>query len=138
MPLIRGSFSMKYLRPMHELAVCQALIGEVSAVARSKRASSVTDIYVSVGPLSGVEHPLMRNSFPIAAAGTVASEANLHLEAMPVRVGCGECGAESEVPANRLVCKECGHWRTRLISGDELMLQRVVLGDTRTGEQTNV
>jgi len=80
----------------------------------------------------------MRNAFPIAAAGTVASEASLHLEAMPVRVSCGECGAESDVPANRLVCKECGHWRTRLISGDELMLQRVVLGDTGTGEQTNV
>ena len=123
---------------MHELAVCQALIGEVTAVAMSKRALSVTDIYVSVGPLSGVEHPLMRNAFPIAAAGTLASEASLHLEAMPVRVSCGECGAESEVPVNRLVCKECGHWRTRLISGDELLLQRVVLDGTESGEQSNV
>ena len=123
---------------MHELAVCQALIGEVTAVARSKRALSVTDIYVSVGPLSGVEHPLMRNAFPIAAAGTLAHEAILHLEATPVRVSCDECGAETEVPANRLVCKECGHWRTRLVSGDELMLQRVVLDGAETGEQRNV
>jgi hydrogenase nickel incorporation protein HypA/HybF len=123
---------------MHELAVCQALISEVSAVARLKRAVSVTDIYVSVGPLSGVEHPLMRNAFPIAAAGTVAHEASLHLETMPVRVSCDECGEESEVPVNRLVCKECGHWRTRLVSGDELMLQRVVLDGTATGEQSNV
>lgn len=123
---------------MHELAVCQALIGEVTAVARSKRALSVTDIYVSVGPLSGVEHPLMRNAFPIVAAGTVASKASLHLEAMPVRVSCDECGAESEVPVNRLVCKECGHWRTRLVSGDELMLQRVVLDGSESGEQKNV
>jgi hydrogenase nickel incorporation protein HypA/HybF len=123
---------------MHELAVCQALISEVSAVARLKRAVSVTDIYVSVGPLSGVEYPLMRNAFPIAAAGTVAHEASLHLETMPVRVSCDECGAESEVPVNRLVCKECGHWRTRLVSGDELMLQRVVLDGTATGEQSNV
>jgi hydrogenase nickel incorporation protein HypA/HybF len=123
---------------MHELAVCQALISEVSAVARSKRALSVTDIYVSVGPVSGVEYPLMRNAFPIAAAGTVAHEANLHLEATPVRVSCDECGAESEVPVNRLVCKECGHWRTRLVSGDELMLQRVVLDCAETGEQRNV
>ena len=121
---------------MHELAVCQALISEVSAVARSKRALLVTDIYVSVGPLSGVEHPLMRNAFPIAAAGTVAHEASLHLETMPVRVSCDECGAESEVPVNRLVCKKCGHWRTRLVSGDELMLQRVVLDGTQTGEQS--
>ena len=135
MPPIHGSSSTKYLRPMHELAICQALIDEVTAVARAKRAVSVTDIYVSVGPLSGVEHPLMRNAFPIAAAGTVANEASLHLETTPVRVHCNECGAESEVLVNRLVCKECGHWRTHLVSGDELILQRVVLDGAETGEQ---
>lgn len=80
----------------------------------------------------------MRNAFPIAAAGTVANEASLHLEATPVRVSCDECGAESEVPVNRLICIECGHWRTRLVSGDELMLQRVVLDGTETGEQRHV
>lgn len=123
---------------MHELAICQALIDEVIAVARSKRAVSVTDIYVSVGPLSGVEHPLMQNAFPIAAAGTLANEASLHLETTSVRVHCNECGTESEVPVNRLVCKECGHWRTRLVSGDELMLRRVVLDGAETGEQKDV
>jgi hydrogenase nickel incorporation protein HypA/HybF len=123
---------------MHELSVCQALIGEVAAVARARHAKSVSDIFVSVGPLSGVEHPLMQNAFPLAAAGTVASEATLHLEAMPVRVTCGECGEESEVSANRLVCKHCGDWRTQLISGDELLLQRVVLEGSGPGEQQHV
>jgi len=123
---------------MHELAICQALIGEVTAVARSERATSVSDIFVSVGPLSGVEHLLMQNAFPLAAAGTVASEAILHLEATPVRVACSECDKESDVPANRLVCRYCGDWRTQLISGDELLLQRVVLDGHNRGEQQHV
>ncbi|NOR36580.1 MAG: hydrogenase nickel incorporation protein HypA [Woeseiaceae bacterium] len=114
---------------MHELAVCQALIGQVTDVAQDNKASTVSDIYVSVGPLSGVEAPLLQNAFPIAAAGTVANAATLHLDATPIRVHCEECGAESEVKMNRLVCKECGDWRTTLISGDELLLQRVVLGE---------
>ena len=67
---------------MHELAICQALIAEVAAVARSHRAISVTDIYVRVGPLSGVEGPLMRSAFPVAAAGTIATNAILHLQEM--------------------------------------------------------
>lgn len=112
---------------MHELAVCQALIGEVSAVARAEHAMAVSDIYVSVGPLSGVEHPLMQHAFPVAAAGTVARDATLHLKATPIRVTCSECGEESEVPMNRLVCIHCGDWRTQLVSGDELTLQRVVM-----------
>jgi hydrogenase nickel incorporation protein HypA/HybF len=123
---------------MHELAICQALIGEVAQVARSQHAASVSDIFVSVGPLSGVEGVLMQNAFPIAAAGTVANKARLHLQATPVRVCCEECGEESEVPVNRLVCEYCGDWRTRLVSGDELILQRVVLENTGAGGQNNV
>ncbi len=123
---------------MHELAVCQALIGQVAEVAREQRAISVTDIYVSVGPLSGVEGPLMQNAFPIAAAGTVAGEAKLHLQETTIRICCEECGEESEAKMNRLVCEHCGHWRTRVVSGDELMLQRVVLDGAGAGGQAHV
>jgi hydrogenase nickel incorporation protein HypA/HybF len=123
---------------MHELALCQALIDEVEAVARRRRARSVSDVYVRLGPLSGAEPPLMQNAFPIAAAGTVAQSAELHLEAAPVRVACGECGRESEVAVNRLLCGHCGDWRTQLVGGDELLLQRVILADTRTGEAVHV
>jgi hydrogenase nickel incorporation protein HypA/HybF len=114
---------------VHELAICQALISQVTDVAREQKALAVSDIYVRVGPLSGVESPLMQNAFPIAAAGTVANDANLHLEAAPIRVRCGECGEETDARMNRLVCAACGDWRTTLISGDELILQRVVMGD---------
>jgi hydrogenase nickel incorporation protein HypA/HybF len=114
---------------VHELAICQALISQVTDVAREQKATTVLDIYVRVGPLSGVESPLMRNAFPVAAAGTVASDANLHLEAAPIRVRCEECGEESDARMNRLVCAACGDWRTTLISGDELILQRVVMGE---------
>ena len=121
---------------MHELSICEALIRQVEAVARAEHATSVSDIFVSVGPLSGIEHPLMQNAFPIAAAGSVASKAELHLEAMPVKVRCSVCDRESEVPVNRLVCGHCGEWRTQLVSGDELILQRVVLGHCEEGEPT--
>ena len=84
--------------------------------------------------LAAVERTGRARAFPIAAAGTVASAATLHLDFMPVRVTCGECGKESEVPANRLVCEHCGDWRTQLLSGDELMLERVVLDTAGRGD----
>ena len=114
---------------MHELSICQALIDQVTDIAREQKVSAVVEIYVRVGPLSGVEAPLMQNAFPIAAAGTVADDADLHLEAAPIRVRCEECGEESEARMNSLVCAACGDWRTTLISGDELILQRVVMGE---------
>ena len=112
---------------MHELALCESLINQVADVARQNRAGPVVEVHVSVGPLSGVEPPLMRGAFPIAAAGTVARDATLFLEPTSIRVQCGECGKESDVEPNNLVCRHCGDWRTHLLSGDELILQRVVM-----------
>jgi hydrogenase nickel incorporation protein HypA/HybF len=129
---------MKYWQPMHELAICQALIDQVLAVARAEHASSVTDVYVNIGALSGVEFRQMRNAFPVVATDTLASEATLHLQQTPVRVRCEDCGAETEVPVNRLICGRCSDWRTQLISGDELLLQRVVLQTNPAGEAHDV
>lgn len=127
MRLVRGNYSTKCWQPMHELAICQALIGEVLVIAESRQAHAITDVYVSVGPLSGVEPPLLRTAFPVAAAGTLAADATLHLQQAPVRVTCEECGAETEVAVNNLACTQCGNWRTQLVSGDALLLQRVIM-----------
>lgn len=131
----RGSSSMKYLPKMHELAVCQALLGEVVSLAAARNAVIVTDIHVGIGPLSGVEADLLQDAFPIAAAGTYASAAVLHLRKTKIRVRCLECGAETKAKANRLVCGKCANWRTTLIGGDELILERVEM-ETRSENQS--
>ena len=50
---------------------------------------------------------------------------DLALETAPVRIRCRECGSEHAVPPNRLLCGDCGSWRTELLAGDELVLQRL-------------
>ncbi|MCG6871956.1 MAG: hydrogenase maturation nickel metallochaperone HypA [Gammaproteobacteria bacterium] len=112
---------------MHELAICQALLEQVADVARENDAQRVARIEVHVGPLSGVEVPLLERAFSIARAGTVAEEARLETVSLPVRVRCEQCGQESEARVNRLVCGHCGDYHTRLCSGDELILARVEL-----------
>jgi hydrogenase nickel incorporation protein HypA/HybF len=110
---------------MHELAVCQALLTQVQRVAREARAGAVRRIVLQVGPLSGVEPQLLRRAFDVARLGGIAAEAELSIEPAPVRVRCLECGVESDATANRLLCARCGTWRTHLLSGEELVLQRV-------------
>lgn len=112
---------------MHELAICQSLMEQVENIAAERDAQSVTSIVVGMGPLSGVEAQLLQNAYPIASAGTVAEHAELIIEHLPIRVKCNQCGSESDASANKLVCKNCGDWRTTLISGDELMLMSVEL-----------
>jgi len=110
---------------MHELSVCRGLMGQIEKLAGEHGARRVTRIVVRIGPLSGVVGQLLREAFTIARTGTVASNAELEIEQVPVRVRCQFCGTASAAAANRLVCGNCGDWRTRLVGGDELTLSRL-------------
>lgn len=112
---------------MHELSVCIALLEQVQQIARERDAMSVASITLKIGPLSGVEAELLRNAYPLAAAGTVAEHAELIIEEAEVIVSCSQCGKESKVVPNRLLCGHCGDFRTRIISGDDMILQRLEL-----------
>ncbi|MCK5001509.1 MAG: hydrogenase maturation nickel metallochaperone HypA [Gammaproteobacteria bacterium] len=112
---------------MHELSICQSLMAQVESIALEHRAQSVTSVVVAMGPLSGVEAQLLKNAYPIASAGTVAENAELIVKTLPIRVKCNQCGSESDATPNKLICKQCGDWRTTLVSGDELMLMSVEL-----------
>ena len=110
---------------MHELSICQALINQLETLAREQGARRVLSLVVGVGPLSGVEAQLLKQAYPVAAAGTLAEDAELDIENRPIRIHCRSCGEDSDASVNRLLCAQCGDWRTDLLSGDELVLIRV-------------
>ena len=112
---------------MHELAICQSLLDQVEAIASERNALCVISIVIGIGPLSGVEAQLLKNAYPLASAGTIAEHAELVIEHLPVRVKCTQCDSESDALPNKLICQQCGDWRTTLISGDEMMLMSVEL-----------
>ena len=112
---------------MHELSVCQALLEQVEEIARREAAVRVDVIRLHLGPLAGVVPDLLAQAFSIARAGTIAEDAELTIESLPIRIRCIECGAETEATPNRLLCGECGDYRTQLLSGDELLLASVEL-----------
>jgi hydrogenase nickel incorporation protein HypA/HybF len=112
---------------MHELSVCIALLEQVERIAKERCASNVARIVIKLGPLSGVEPELLLRSYPIAASGTVAEHAELAIDRSDVVVRCSQCDAETAALPNRLLCGECGDFRTRIVSGDEMILQSVEL-----------
>ena len=126
------------MTPMHELAVCQALIEQLENIALEEQAARVTAIHLGIGPLSGIEPRLLEQAFSIARAGSIAADAALVIENRPVRVTCEQCGQATDAVPNRLLCGNCGDWHTTLISGDEMILERVELSGSGTNEPSTV
>jgi hydrogenase nickel incorporation protein HypA/HybF len=112
---------------MHELSVCQALMQQLEAISAAHGGGRVELVRLRIGPLSGVEAPLLRRAFPLAAAGTVAEGAELAIQASALVVQCKECGARSEAAPNRMLCGACHGFRVRMVSGDEMLLESVEL-----------
>ena len=112
---------------MHELAVAQALVEQVDAVIDQHGATQASLIRVRIGPLAGVLPELLATAFPLAAAGSRMEHAELEFTHAPIQVCCQTCGAETEAAMNRLICGACGDWHTRIMSGDELLLESVEL-----------
>ncbi len=112
---------------MHELSVCLSLLQQLETIAKERNASAVERVHLKIGPLSGIEPHLLRQAYPLAVAGTVAEDAELIIETADVVVTCTRCGAESKVLPNRLLCADCGDFRTRIVGGDEMILQSLEL-----------
>jgi hydrogenase nickel incorporation protein HypA/HybF len=112
---------------MHELSVCQSIIQQAEHIAAENNASAISHIALAIGPLAGVDINLLQHAFPLAAAGTLASNAELTAEALPLRIRCLSCFQESEVPLNRLLCLHCNDWHTQVISGDEMLIKSIEL-----------
>ena len=112
---------------MHELSVCLALLDKVMSIAEERDALRITRIELTVGPLSGIEIDLLETAWPIASAGTLADGADFVVEATAVTVRCDVCEKESSAHSNRLVCGHCGAHQTRVVTGEEMILQRVEL-----------
>jgi len=110
---------------VHELAICQSIISQVETLAQQHQAKKVEKIILKIGLLAGVESELLKQAFPLAAAGSCVENADLIIESIPVRVKCTQCNVESEVAPNHLLCQHCGDWRTKVISGDEMLLARL-------------
>ncbi len=110
---------------MHELSICQELISQVEEITSKHQVVSIIKIRLQVGPLSGVEIPLLKRAYPVAAAGSIAEHASLELETMPILIRCRNCKAETEATINNLLCRKCGDNQTELVSGDEMLLSSI-------------
>jgi len=123
---------------MHELSVCQSIISQVLQIAKQNDAHKVSKIDLAIGPLAGVDFQLLQHAFPLASVGTIAENAELTTQNLPLKIRCLTCFMESDAQPNRLLCAHCGDWHTQVISGDEMLIRSIELDTQENPNQEGI
>ena len=89
----------------------------------------VTRIHVRIGVLSALTRALYV-SFRAASRGTSCEGATLDIEEVPLTVYCHVCdGVKTPSGPYNFRCAECGHATPEVVTGREMQLVSIVLGD---------
>jgi hydrogenase nickel incorporation protein HypA/HybF len=110
---------------MHELSLIVNLFEILEEQARAKSAKKIMSVHLRVGLLSGAVPELLKTSFDIYKKDTLAAEAELNIEEVPLKVECLACGFQMVKDDYVLVCEECGSNNLKTLQGTDLFLLKM-------------
>ena len=122
---------------MHELSIANSILEIVAEHARQQGGGRVTGVTLRVGRLSCVHEDALRYSFDLVTEGTPLAGASLAVIEVPVRIWCGLCHTEVELPGiQRFACPACGHLSGDIRAGRELDIESIQIAPDQIAADT--
>jgi hydrogenase nickel incorporation protein HypA/HybF len=118
---------------MHEFSLAQALLEIVAQEAGRHGVKNVQRVGIKVGAFSHVAPQALVFCFDAVKPGTVAEEAELLVERVPLRGLCPQCGTESDINEPTDQCPQCGFVPLKIIKGRELYVAFLEAEDPAEG-----
>lgn len=112
---------------MHELSIVANLFEILDEKAKEKKAKKIISVKLQVGALSGVVPEFLETAFNIYKKDTIADQAKLRIEDVPLKIRCERCGTEIIKDDFIFICEKCGSHELKTLSGTELLLERIEL-----------
>jgi hydrogenase nickel incorporation protein HypA/HybF len=105
---------------MHELALSESIVDLVVECARRERMARVSRVVVEIGTAASVDPQAILFCFPITAAETVASDAELVINRVALRARCNVCLTEYSPETLVGACPTCGNFAREILAGREM------------------
>jgi len=110
---------------MHEISIAESILDIVQAKAREQNASSVQVIKLRLGEFTTIVPEALEFAFEVARQGTLAENARLEIEIVPIVLHCVVCDATTKAePGLRLICTLCG-FPLKIIAGEEIQIEYI-------------
>jgi hydrogenase nickel incorporation protein HypA/HybF len=110
---------------MHEMALCEGIIGIVEDEARRRSFSRVKAVCLEIGALSHVAPEALKFCFEAVAAHTIAAGAALEIVALPGVAWCMRCSKSVEIEQRYEPCPSCGSHQLQVTAGEEMRVKEL-------------
>ncbi|MFZ0280344.1 MAG: hydrogenase maturation nickel metallochaperone HypA [Bacteroidales bacterium] len=110
---------------MHEIAIAEDLARIVLDTAREGGLSEVSAINVSFGQMVAIVPDIFRFAFGEAVRETIAGNAKVNIEILPVKLKCMNCGEVAGLEENYFTCGNCGSNELEILQGKEMFIKSI-------------
>ncbi len=107
---------------MHEVGMMQSILERAVERAKQEGAHHIDGVHMRVGAASGVVPDSLEFAFEIAKKGTIAEDAQLETELVPVVCYCANCQLEFQPTDLLYECPECHQPNCEVKQGQEFEL----------------
>lgn len=105
---------------MHELSICQSIIGIAERHAAGR---PVAAVHVDVGHLRQVVPDTLEYCWSVAVTDTALAGARLVVNHIPAVIDCRACGSSTELAHPVFRCGSCAGTDVELRAGEELLIR---------------
>ena len=110
---------------MHEIKIAEDLSLIVLGTARKENLLKVTKVNISFGQLIQIVPEIFEFAFRETVRDSVAQDAEVDIEIVPVKMKCKNCGIDFQVKANLFECIGCSSTDLEIIQGKELFIKSI-------------
>jgi hydrogenase nickel incorporation protein HypA/HybF len=113
---------------MHELPVTERILALALKYASGQNVTRIVRIHLRINGLSDLEGEWLQNYFDYVSKNTIAENARLVIEQMPIVARCGSCEYTFEVAQEQLndfCCPKCQAGHCTLISQREYFVENM-------------
>ncbi len=107
---------------MHEVGIMQNTLDLALQQAKASGAARIHALRMRVGVMTGVVPEALSFAFEVLRQGTIASEARLEVESVPLTCWCARCQAEFSCEDFISQCPQCRQMSAEMRKGRELEL----------------
>lgn len=111
---------------MHELGIVFHVIDNLEEVGKENRLTSIANVVLQIGEVSGVVPAYLQDCWKWAAAkSALLKEARLTVESIEAVTFCEDCGRTYGTVEHGRTCPYCSGGNTYLVTGNEFMIKEI-------------